>query len=238
MGVFLDAPPALTYPGAQQEVTWLGRICVDISKSRLERLYIKRGLSTRECAKIIGCARSTISVKLSEYGIKARTLSETKRGANHPNYGKFGADHPSYGYKHPMEIRRMLSDVNRGERNPRFGKPVSEEQRRKLRGENNPNWMGGASFEPYCHKFNESIKESVRDEFDRRCFLCGEPENGRRLSVHHVDYNKGQGCGHQWALIPLCSSCHSKTNFNRWYWFALLNNYWLDKYNIDWAGTA
>ena len=93
--------------------------------------------------------------------------------------------------------------------------------------ENNGRWLGGKSFEPYCYKFNNELKEYVRDKFDRRCFVCGTPENGRKLSVHHVDYNKLQGCkGKTWVLIPLCNSCHNKTNHNRWQWFNLLINYW------------
>ena len=99
---------------------------------------------------------------------------------------------------------------------------------RSLVGSGASNWRGGKSFEPYCFKFTTNLKESVRDRFGRTCFLCPttEEENGRKLCVHHVDYNKGQGCGHAWSLLPLCDSCHSRTNYNRWYWFGLLNCYW------------
>jgi hypothetical protein len=91
----------------------------------------------------------------------------------------------------------------------------------------NPAWKGGISFEPYCHKFNDTIKEEIRDAFGRRCFLCGTPENGRKLHVHHIDYNKTQGCkGQKWALLPMCIGCHTKTGFNRYYYFNLLINYW------------
>lgn len=51
--------------------------------------------------------------------------------------------------------------------------------------------------------------------------LCNkhESELKRRHDVHHIDYNKLQGCeGHQWKLVPLCRSCHTKTNHNRKYW--------------------
>lgn len=85
-------------------------------------------------------------------------------------------------------------------------------------GENHPNWKEGASFEPYCHRFNGEIKEKVRGYYGRRCFKCDktEEENNERLCVHHVDFNKNQGCdSHKWKLIPLCRSCHSWTNGNR-----------------------
>lgn len=97
-------------------------------------------------------------------------------------------------------------------------------------GENNPNWKGGKSFEPYCKKFNENIKENIRNKFKRKCFICGKTEDFKKLDVHHIDYNKGQGCGYSWSLIPLCHTCHTRTTNSRHYYFNLLNNYWCYKY--------
>lgn len=97
-------------------------------------------------------------------------------------------------------------------------------------GKNHPNWQGGKSFEPYCFRFNKDLKEHIRNKFDRHCILCGTDEHSEKMHVHHIDYNKGQGCGHSWNLVPLCRSCHMRTNFNRWYWFNLLNSYWTYKY--------
>lgn len=94
----------------------------------------------------------------------------------------------------------------------------------KISGENCHLWRGGISFEPYCKKFNNLIKEKIRKKFNRACYICGksEAENGKRLDVHHVDYSKDQGCNKQWMLVPLCHSCHARTNGNRDYWEALL----------------
>lgn len=74
------------------------------------------------------------------------------------------------------------------------------------------NWQGGKSFEPYCHLFNEEKKEEIRNRDNRVCQLCGKSEilNGQRMSVHHVDGDKMQGCGKGWYLITLCRSCNSK----------------------------
>ena len=90
-----------------------------------------------------------------------------------------------------------------------------------LCGENSPLWKGGISFEPYCPKFNEAFKESIREKFGRVCFLCPttEDENGRKLDVHHVSYDKDCLCDDSdCEFVPLCIRCHSKTNHDREYW--------------------
>lgn len=82
-------------------------------------------------------------------------------------------------------------------------------------GANNWNWKGGIAYAPYCPKFNNKKKEEVRDKYYRKCLICGktEEENGKKLSVHHIDQNKDQGCnGHEWDLVPLCSQCHGKVH--------------------------
>ena len=125
--------------------------------------------------------------------------------------------------KHPSEeVKQKISKANEGNHH-------SEEAKRKiseaLQGEKSPNWRGGISFEPYCYKFNKALKEEIRDKFGRKCFLCPktEKEEGRKLSVHHVDYNKEQGCnGIRWLLIPLCRSCNTKVNHSRDYWQDLI----------------
>lgn len=92
---------------------------------------------------------------------------------------------------------------------------------RDIIGENSHLWKGGVSFEPYCHKFNKRFKESIREKFGRVCFLCPttEEENGRKLNVHHVNYNKDCLCDDsECEFVPLCDSCHSKTNHNQDYW--------------------
>ena len=109
------------------------------------------------------------------------------------------------------------------------------EVRAKLSGSNNHAWKGGVSERRYCYKFNEEFRKYIRDKFYNICFICGKSskENNRNLDVHHIDYNKNSICkGHSWAFVPLCISCHSKTDFNRHYWFNLLINYWLDNLDI------
>lgn len=70
------------------------------------------------------------------------------------------------------------------------------------------------SFEPYCPKFNKTFKERVRAYFGYECIECGTPQNGYKLHVHHVHYNKLSCCDPNVPkmFVPLCRSCHTKTN--------------------------
>lgn len=105
------------------------------------------------------------------------------------------------------------------------------ETRKDKNGKNNGRWIGGVSFAPYCIKFNNKFKESIRNKFNRTCFLCGITENeqikkqikkqknnGKRtykLAVHHVNYNKDCLCDDiKCEFVPLCINCHGKTNAN------------------------
>ena len=86
-------------------------------------------------------------------------------------------------------------------------------------------FSGFVNNQKYCSRFNESCKESNREKYNRECFICGKLEENnltknneqRKLSVHHVDMSKSQGCnGEQWKLIPVCMSCHSRIHNDLW----------------------
>ena len=83
-------------------------------------------------------------------------------------------------------------------------------------GENNPNWKGGPV--PYPRGWRKRLREQIRDYADRRCELCGktEKQNGRRLCVHHIDYDKNNLAIEN--LVALCTVCHARTNGRRDYW--------------------
>lgn len=86
-------------------------------------------------------------------------------------------------------------------------------------GENNPNWHGGLSFEPYTVEFNGKLKKRIKDRDGNRCKLCSSV---KRLGVHHIDYDKYNYRDEN--LITLCTSCNSKVNFKREYWEKALRN--------------
>lgn len=106
--------------------------------------------------------------------------------------------------------REKMSKVRKGKRRPK----ISE----ALKGERNGRWQGGKSFEPYNSEFNEQLKELIRHRDGYKCQLCGCPEieNGRKLDVHHIDYDKNN-CK-PLNLISLCSRCNTKVNSNRLKW--------------------
>ena len=97
-------------------------------------------------------------------------------------------------------------------------------------------WESFATEQKYCPLFNKACKESVREKYDRRCFICGLPESEnitsagklKKLYVHHVDMDKQQGCdGKRWRLIPVCIQHHNLHN-NLWMYrvIYLLGHVW------------
>lgn len=115
------------------------------------------------------------------------------------------------GKKHSEEWREHNSLAHLGKPSPMRGKHYPE-----LSGENASNWRGGTSFLPYCHKFNNELKERIRERDNRTCQLCAIKENGKKLDVHHIHYDK-ENCDPD--LIALCHCCHAKVNSsNRIYW--------------------
>ncbi|VUT26455.1 MAG: NUMOD3 motif (2 copies) [Candidatus Methanolliviera sp. GoM_oil] len=180
--------------------------------------------------------------KMSHAKMGVRPTKETRKKLSTARTGK----HPS------EETRKKLS----GEKNHNYGRHRSEETCNKIsvgnigkrtgirptketcqrisdshEGEKNGSWKGGISYVPYCPRFNFQLKERIREKHGRVCFLCGktEKENRGRLSIHHVDGDKNQGCnGKEWILVPLCKSCHGKIHHNK-----KLNNKLLAKLCAD-----
>jgi len=164
---------------------------------------------------------------------KIRILSKSSYSAFCHSCAIKGKRHPLYGKHHSEESKQKMRNSHLGiPLSDKHKESLSESMRKRNRlGENNPAWRGGISFEPYCIKFNDAFKEKIRNEFNRICFLCdrtekeimkemeGENKQPHRLSIHHVNYNKDCLCGKsECKFVPLCISCHMKTNFNREYW--------------------
>lgn len=91
-------------------------------------------------------------------------------------------------------------------------------------GENNPNFKGWKSREPYGKAWSPKLKNKIRSRDNFTCQECGfaEKQLGYSLSVHHIDYNKQNN--HPSNLISLCMSCHLQTNFKREDWQTYFQN--------------
>ena len=185
------------------QIPWnKGRSFSEESRKRMSEAQKKRAPASEE-------TRKKLSIRNSGHCVS----EETRKKIAKAHTGKRASE----------EACKNISEAKRGLK-------LSEEHKRRIgeseRGDKHWNWKGGVSANPYCPKFNKALKEEIREAFGRKCFLCGISENGKRLHVHHCDYNKGQGCGQRWNLVPLCNSCHSKTVVHRHYYFNLLVNYW------------
>ena len=105
----------------------------------------------------------------------------------------------------------------------------SELTRKKIsentKGEKNRNWAGGKSFEVYTKLFNRQLKDRVRTRDNFKCQLCGTPELEckKRLSIHHINYNKQNN--ELTNLVSLCMKCHARTTHmkNKEYWVNLFS---------------
>ncbi len=221
-----------------------------ITRERLENLYVKQGLSVRECAEILGVpTHGSVIARLYEFGIKTRK-SKFQPG-NQINKGRDPKSCPNWkGGKQAIlcdtcgkELFRFPSLIHKtnfcdfsckgkwesenlqGDANPNYGNSV-------LAGENNPNWKGGITHEPYApiwidKRFKAGIKE--RDNH-----TCQNPDcrgDCDVLCIHHIDYCK-KDCEPE-NLITLCRSCNARANFNRGFWEAGYKQIIYEKYHAD-----
>ena len=134
--------------------------------------------------------------------------------------------------EHCKKLSEAHIGLQAGVNSPHYGSHLSEERKRnhsnkmkgRFAGKKHPNWKGGISKLPYCDKFDEPLKEAVRNRDNRLCQLCGKDENKEKQSVHHIHYDK-ENCYPD--LICLCRSCNSKVNYNRKYY----ENWFMNKLN-------
>jgi len=92
------------------------------------------------------------------------------------------------------------------------------------RGKNSSLWVNGNTEYEYPRIFSNKLKDTVRERDEKKCVLCGldELKNERKLSVHHIDYDR-ENCSMN-NLVSLCDVCHGKTHGNRNYWIEYFKN--------------
>lgn len=95
------------------------------------------------------------------------------------------------------------------------------------RKEETPNWQNGLSFEPYGTDFDNELKEEVRARDNYICQICGisQDELGRKLDVHHIDYDKTNNKKENLTSLCRKNGCHQITNGNREYWTSRLKKH-------------
>jgi len=155
------------------------------------------------------------------------------------------------GIKRSKEFKRKISEIMQGRKlSEDHKKHISKtrkkifkergylnslETRKKMSGENNSNWQGGISFEPYSKSFNNIFKRRIRKRDNYICMLCNihQERLNRALSVHHINYDKKltipQNC------CALCNSCNSEVNFNRTSWTKFFQNLLSEKYGYEYS---
>ena len=162
---------------------------------------------------------------------KGLTKETDKRVAKQASYGMQGKKHTEdwklqqsekmKGFKHSEETKRIISEgrinrnISKGKNNPMFGKTHKNKSKLLMRqkkkdlynGENNPNWHGGVSKDPYCFEFTDELKEYIKERDNNTCQNPHCRNSCETLCVHHIDYDKKH-----------CDSCNSRANFNREYW--------------------
>ena len=169
-------------------------------------------------------------------------MSIARSGENNPMYGRRGEKSPLFGRHHSDETKKKMAESATGRtfseehcNNLSLSKagkklpPFTDDHKQKISASHQgipyEEWEGFSTDKKYCEKFDVDCKERNRDKYNRRCFLCGKPESEnitslgdhKKLSVHHVDMNKNQGCdGHEWKLVPLCINCHARSHSDLW----------------------
>lgn len=86
-------------------------------------------------------------------------------------------------------------------------------------GKDAPNYVHGQAFAPYPENWSEQ-RYKMKKKYNK-CQVCkfNNKLSISRLAIHHIDYNK-DNCSDE-NLICLCGKCHSQSNGNRDYWYAL-----------------
>lgn len=186
------------------------------SKEDLEEMYYNKKIAPQEIAKSIGVSTCIVNSWIKSYGIKTRTLSEAML-VNSTKPSKSELEKMYYDMEMTMGDIAYEFDVCKTTVFKWIKSYGIESRPRSVPGEKHPSWKNGISFIPYCHKFNNVFKESIRKRDDYTCQLCQFEQklNGRKLDVHHIHYDK-ENC--EPDVVILCRSCNARVNINRDYW--------------------
>lgn len=144
--------------------------------------------------------------------------------------------------KNPMHdptVVKKISEINTGKKaseetkqklSQYFSQPeISNQYAERMRGEKNPAWSGGCSNE-YGPEFGKRIRREIRERDNHICQFCSTEENGKKLDVHHIDYDKFNNDPKN--LISCCHPCHTNTLWNRDMWIEICQDIVSAKYDM------
>lgn len=184
------------------------------------QLY-QQGKSMKEVALILHGSETAIWRRLSPLGV-LKDRGWKRRGQKLSPEIRLNM---SRGIKKSFESEERR-EKTRGKNNPFFGRRHKPETiacmklklSQLLSGENNPQWRGGLSYEPYGKEFNKRLKEWIHKRDGYKCQACHRSD--RVLVVHHIDYDKRNN--EPSNLVSLCRPCHGKTVADRGDWRRLI----------------
>ena len=155
------------------------------------------------------CGEPFLTSNKGKYCDLSCSSSDNQNGRKHSDETKIKIG-KSRKYFISEETKKKMSESHKGlfegDKHPLYG---------LISGENNPNWKGGISNNPYCPDWN-ILKKELKESDGNTCqnTLC--EGRSQRMTSHHIDYNK-QHC-HPINIITLCNSCNSRANGNRDWW--------------------
>lgn len=208
---------------------------ISLTKQFLYNEYIVNNKSANKIAKEVGCSATVIGRLLIQNQIKIRTHKNVKHGGYLKKYyckdcGKKISTHSGfYGqgrcsscatYIDGRTLKVYYCIICGTEikyNGWKYGTKLCAScamRKRCKNPQNHPRYIKNLNRD-YPIKFNNILKESIRQRDNRQCQICGKLEKNyyRKLDVHHIDYDKNHLKPDN--LISLCQACHMQTNTNR-----------------------
>lgn len=219
-------------------IDWQDKLTISRGSCRKAQYATPEGRQSREDASKRLTAKNPM--KVADTAARASTTRKrkikegeivvwTQRSENKERLGNIARETQlSKGSNHPFldsEVRRRAKESLRTSKR-------RKEAMAKLRGPNHPCWKGGYAGGIYSPEFNPRLKKKIKLRDNYTCQICsfygkgGKKATGRRMCVHHINYNKQDS--RKCNLILLCNACHLKTNYNRTHWESLLTQKMID----------